>query len=631
MCGIIGIVGTQARAQARDDQFTLATEQLTHRGPDGHGIERGAWGQLGHRRLSIIDLSTDGRQPMRDTQTGVMIAYNGELYNYIELRSELKHLGHSFSTNSDTEVLLKAYLQWGEHCLTKLNAMFAFAILDPRTDTVLLARDRFGVKPLYYVNGPRFLAFASEPKALITLGVVNNDPDDQAVADFLVGGRYAGSNRSFLRDVTRLKAAHCISYCLHPATLRSWRYWDYPGRVNRRARTNGQTFEEFASLFDSAVQLRQRADVPVALSLSGGLDSTAILASMTASKSRAPLCFTSTFDVAGVDEADWATEAANSAGADLITCPVRSTDWLETLTQCTYHLDGPVANPSVIPVWHLMRQVSERGIKVLLEGQGADELLGGYVQYATAQLSDTATHPSEWHTLPHLLHSAHKLFGPKTLSYTFVKDNWPGIIRRYRDLTGQLSLLTPQVAEAGRDDIHFIRAPISDRQGADRRLWLDHSDVQLPRLLHYGDALSMAHGVETRMPFMDYRLVEWAFALDIDARLDPKASKWMIRRYLTLHNQKTIARRSDKKGYPTPYLRWFANMTSTNIQELLPPHAPVFQYVQRDAVLKAFTVRKATAQFGAGLLFRIVALQSWLQGRNRTRTDNLAIPTSGKV
>lgn len=612
MCGILGVVGDHVGQRVSPEVFQAALDSITHRGPDAEGTSREDHYILGHRRLAIIDLSEGGAQPMVDEASGVSIVFNGEIYNYVELRDELRALGVHFQTQSDTEVLLKAYLTWGVDCLPKLNGMFAFACVDPGAGKLVLARDRFGVKPLYLFRSGPILAFASEVKALLGLGLAPREVDRHALADFIVAGRYATDARSFYKGIVSLERGQWMEYHWCNGSHRKGAYWEYPVADPSSTVTSEEAFEAFDELLTDAVRLRLRSDVPLAVSLSGGLDSTAILSASARLADRPPKCFTSTFDIPGSGELNWASIAAEAANAELIECQTRSDDWLEIYRDCIWHLDGPVGTPSVVPVWGLMKQVRAAGIKVLLEGQGADELLGGYAHYTVGQWADALAHPTRWAEAADIGLRGSRQFGIKSFFYHYTRLYLPRLFDRVRQLSGAYRLFQPELLEWGDTDVYANEFGGSDRSHVDRLLWLDHRGVGLSRLLHYGDALTMAHGIESRMPFMDYRLIDWAFRQPIPIRLDHRNSKWMIRSYLKKRNQLRIAQRVDKKGYPTPYKHWMSQMSEGLLGDLFPTDAAIFEYVRRDQFLQALRQQSGKRQLGATLLFRILSAQIWL-------------------
>ena len=383
MCGVLGWFGPHVAGDAA--RFSAALDLLAHRGPD----DRGQWVRdgvmLGHRRLAIVDLSLAGHQPMEEPDSGAVIVFNGEIYNHLELRAELASLGHRFAGHSDTEVLLHALAEWDTAALPRLNGMWAFAFWQPERKRLLLARDRFGVKPLYYRNAVGGLAFASEPKALLALFPEHRVVAEETLLDFLGNNLLYARGESFYRGIHVVPPAHCAVYEQATGSLQLSRYWDYPSQVDATLGADAAV-QQFDALFTDAVRLRLRSDVPVGVTLSGGLDSTGVLAAASPMSARPLTCFTSVYGDGEMGELPWAQSASAAVGAPLLPVAAPQQDWLATLRKVAWHMDGPGYSPAVYPLWHLMQRARSESVPVLLEGQGADEALAGYPQYAVLEL-----------------------------------------------------------------------------------------------------------------------------------------------------------------------------------------------------------------------------------------------------
>jgi asparagine synthase (glutamine-hydrolysing) len=439
MCGWVGLAFCpDANLRAR---LPAALTTIAHRGPDGEGMWTGDDVALGFRRLAIIDLNSRSDQPMVDPETGTVLIFNGEIYNYKELRADLESAGVSFRTTSDTEVLQKAYLYWGPAAFERMNGMWALAIWHPEERRLFLCRDRFGVKPLYYAWIGDGIAFASEPKALLALDPTLAEPDRSAIARLFVSSESLAGEDTYFR---RIRSVPPASWAVVEGggEIRLTRFWSYPEAAapSDRSPPSAQE-EEFDALLRSAVALRFRSDVPVGLTLSGGLDSTAILAATPSESLPAVRAFTATFEE-GADEFDWASSAASQAGVTLVPVNASSRNWLEKLRQITWHMDAPGSSPPVFPLWNIMAKARADGVPVLLEGQGADELLGGYVQYGAAHLLERLAHG---HAVTAARHAA-------TMSRTFgisLLAKWVGRIAlqgQYRAVAGPVG---PRLGAAG--------------------------------------------------------------------------------------------------------------------------------------------------------------------------------------
>lgn len=617
MCGIVGVCGELIGRR----KFEGAVDLLAHRGPDGRGGYQDDQVLLGHRRLSIIDLSEGGRQPMKDPDGDAVLVFNGEIYNYLELRGQLKKLGCKFRTRSDSEVLLKAFVYWGTAALTKLNGMWAFAIWRPREKKLHFARDRFGVKPFYYlVDGTRF-AFASEPKALTALYPEYRVVDRCALYRFLAEGNLYGDGRSFYEGIRVLPAAHCGTYDVTTGRLSISRFWDYPREISE-VRDPVDAVEEFGALFEDAVRLRLRSDVSVGLTLSGGLDSTSILAATHAVGRDSLRCFTSSYEDREVGEAAWAELAAKQRGNPLESVEATREHWLETMPAIAWHMDGPGYSPAVYPLWELMRVAREADVPVMLEGQGADELFGGYIAHGVANMTGLmlrALRSARW-THWRAVFSA---WGGMTLSHPrnmILKrigvELFPGVLPYYRAWRGSLGVLRPAFAQqssksSGEKKIGRL---VSGGDRAARRLLVDHQYAVLPGLLHYGDAISMAHGIESRQPYLDYRLVEWGFRQPASIKFCGGETKWPERAYLRRTGWHRFGNRWDKRGYPTPVGAWMRENGAAAPKKLLTSRdARILEFCDPRRVGHLIDSYLAGARGSENHIYRLISTEFWLQ------------------
>lgn len=610
MCGIVGLVG---QVQPFAAAFPNALDSIAHRGPDGSGMHSDDDVLLGHRRLAIIDLSDGGDQPMRDPDTGNWIIFNGEIYNYLEVRAELQQLGVLFRSRSDTEVLLKAFAQWGTAMFDRLNGMWAFAIWNERSKRMLLARDRFGVKPLYLARVGRALAFASEPKALLALDPSLGAPNPTALYEFFVDSRSQYADRSFYAGITALPPASYALVSPNQLDVRAVPYWRYPSADEDSSHGTAATeADRFSDLFDSAVKLRLRSDVPLGLTLSGGLDSSAVLLAATSQSGAPPFCMTSVYGDAGQGELHWAQHASAHVGAKLEAVKADLGDWFSTLERIVWHMDGPGYTPAVFPLWTIMAESRRRGVPVLLEGQGADELLGGYTQYsavaALGALRAMAKGRGSVGNAVNAVDGLFKLVSPRVGALWMARLAARPLADRIGPRAGRLRLVAPIAAHAPADldPVAPSMPPLFEA------LYADHSRDVLPALLHYGDAISMAQGIETRLPFMDYRLVEWVFR-KMPSLIANGFSKVPIRAYLRAGGLETIADRRDKVGYRTPLAELLAGPTGrASLDEMMLPSAPLWTYLDR---ARAKPVLSKALRGDQGALFhtyKLLTTNLWL-------------------
>lgn len=619
MCGIIGVVGDTDRLKPR---FRTALTTIAHRGPDGEGVYAADRMIFGHRRLAIIDLGEGGYQPVIDPATGTVMTYNGEIYNYIEVRAELAALGVRFRTKSDVEVLLQAFIMWREEMFHRLNGMWAFAIWEPQTATLTLARDRFGVKPLYWHVERGTIAFASEAKALIALRPSLAEPDADAVFDLVVNSRSHVGDGSFYRNIRALPPATVATFRPGDAVPASTIYWHYPepsGEPIDATRAGA----EFTALFDDAVRLRLRSDVPVGLTLSGGLDSSAVLAAAQARSANPVRCFTSVYGADARGEERWARIASTAWGADLESVVADGDAWLPTLRRMVWHMDGPGYSPAIFPLWAIMARARATSVPVLLEGQGADELLAGYPQYGTVALAAEAG-AAKLGAAYRTFRGLGRTFGPRQVALWLLRQQATPLFDRFGPHRRRRQMFP--VADRKRDTATL---PLGGGHGPlAEALHADHSQAILPSLLHYGDAISMAHGIETRLPFMDYRLVEWVYRSQPPLIVDGR-TKVPVRDYLAAHRLQVIADRADKQGYPTMVGAWLNGDAGRELigDLMATPGAPLWSIVDRSQVGSLVAASRRGASAATNHLYKLFATEIWLEGKAVEPTPVAAMPS----
>ena len=574
MCGIAGILALDDGPVDRGPLERMMAA-LSHRGPDGSGIHVAQGIGLGHRRLSILDPSEAGAQPMLRGRCALV--HNGEVYNYLELAAELREHGERFTTGTDTEVILAAYNVWGIDAVSRFNGMFAFALWDDDRRRLLLARDRMGVKPMYLRRTRRSLAFASEPPAFIAGGALDADdswrpePDLAVVHDFLSRGWAEHSTATFLAGVTALPSAHIL--VIERGHEQLTRYWGPPpladdDRPTIRAtdrKRDGALVEEFREAFDASVRLRLRSDVPIGTCLSGGLDSSSIVA--TVAKLRADdtqeahsqmprLGFHARFPEHGIDESSYAELVARKAGVRLVhTTPVGS-PLLRSVLPVLRAQGEPYASASIDAQHAVMAAAHEERIKVLLDGQGADELLGGYDHYLGVRTTGLlfAAHP---------LDSARELraqvrrgpLSPRSALWSALHAALPpGTIEAIRSASaGRFGIRCtgPLAGQTARIDV-----PREPGTYLASRLWHALSAGGLPTLLRYEDRNSMAFGIEARVPFLDVHLIELAVRLPDRLRIDAGVTKSVLRRAIGHRLPHEVVDRRDKLGFAAPQRAW---------------------------------------------------------------------------
>jgi asparagine synthase (glutamine-hydrolysing) len=585
MCGIAGIVNF--RGAVEPPALSRLTDLLAHRGPDGAGhwfsAERNV--ALGHRRLAIIDPGPSGYQPMLSADGRHVITFNGEIYNFLELRRELEAGGAVFRTQSDTEVILAAWQTWREGMLSRFNGMWALAIFDTQTKDLFLARDRFGIKPLLYAISPERFVFASEQRALVRSGLIATSVDVDVARRLLLDAfGVEGSERTLCNEVRRLQGGHFM--WLRQGRLEIQRWWRTVDHLPELPNTEAERVERFHELFQDAVALRMRSDVPIGTCLSGGFDSSAVICTMAAHE-KAGMgprdsaawrhAFVATFPGALNDERPMAEEAAAWAKVDPTFVEIGPNDALTDLDRILDDNDDVyIGLPSAI--WLIYQALSRQQVRVSLDGHGADELMGAYLQEgqsgafrvrnALAGLSSN----SEW---------ARR--GVDVLRALMIKRQGRYFLRGgLRDIPAQFPLV-------GDDDV----LP-RDWGSLNRRLYRMFHGTVLPTILRNFDRMSMAHGIEVRMPFMDWRLVTYTMALPEASKSSDGYTKMIARRAMANQMPESIRMGRRKVGFNSPMPEWLNGPLAGWTAALLDRKVAAFSELVDEASLHK-TVNRLTA------------------------------------
>ena len=549
MCGICGILGPEVKAR----ELEVMTAVQHHRGPDDRGVELledGTVG-LGHNRLSIIDLSKAGHQPMSDAAGRLTIVFNGEVYNYLELKQELS--GYPFRGDSDTEVVLAAYERWGEACLEHFVGMFAFAIWDAGKKHLFCARDRLGVKPFHYArHGGRFL-FASEVKALLAAGIPA-EPDEKSWALYLTHGVYELPGRSFFKGVKALPPAHAMTVAADGA-LKQWRYWDLAERAAEPFNADDDAAaDEVRALLEDSVRLRLRADVPVGVMLSGGLDSAAVMTTVDRLLPQGGEIetFTGVFGDPRYDEDDFSEKVPRQARwrRSFASFPVEKM-W-ELADQAVWHQEAPFGGVSTLLYHQAHELAKERGVTVLLEGQGGDELFGGYGYFHPPYYLDLLE-SGGWRALRREL-KATPGGGRDWLSQArFLREGREKPV--YYDGSSHLRVGCVSGDIRKNAALPDYPAPFGDRLR--NALYRDLCVTKLPRVLRMNDRVSMAYSRELRQPLIDHRLVEHAFRLPGEKKIRGGQGKFLLRHAMRRDLPDEV-RGAPKRFVVTPQREWLS-------------------------------------------------------------------------
>lgn len=560
MCGISGVIGLGGNIVG----CMLAS--MVHRGPDGSGLWRNetAGVVLGHRRLSILDLSEAGAQPMVDTSEHFVLTYNGEIYNYLEVRAELAALGVSFRSHSDTEVLLEAYKQWGADCLRRLNGMFAFALYDDVRGTLFCARDRYGEKPFLFGSGKGFFAFASEYKALLQHPGLSLDIDEWRLlrAAHNASTGLDADRQTVFDDVQQLLPGEAMEVDVRSLQYRIWRYWQVEPGEPRDVVDEQAVFDEFRELLIDSVRIRMRSDVPVGSCLSGGLDSSAIvcIARRLLGQDAEYHTFTGRFPGTAADEWSYASQVVEATGVRSHVVEPGVDGFLRELPEFVWANELPVGSSSQYAQWNVFRLAREHGVTVLLDGQGADETLGGYEQYfaryveALREAGDTERLGRE---LP-LIRKRYPL--ALTPSARALRDRLPFMVRHA--LSNRIGVGTNLMyglhGEAARHVTRDNRLPrLPGFNPLANALMQDTFGRYLTTLLRYGDRNSMAHSREVRLPFCDYRIAELVARLPPELLMGEAQTKRLLRESMRGILPEGIRTRWNKQGFRPPQDLWF--------------------------------------------------------------------------
>lgn len=560
MCGISGIVNKNGAAVS-PAAIKGINDLIAHRGPDDEGFFFGAHFALGHRRLSILDLSPDGHQPMRHGDKTV-ITFNGEIYNYLEIREELMRDGYRFTSKTDTEVILCAYDRWGSACVERFNGMWGFCLYDREKEILFCSRDRFGVKPFYYADTAQKFIFGSEIKQVLAGRGGNAVANMRAVRDFLIEGYSDHTHETFFEGVHALAAGHNLVVSLKTHQVELSRYYALAAPDEVQALDEEGAIARFRDELQRSISYRLRSDVKVGTCLSGGLDSSSI-ASLSAalyhenSAARFQAIHANS-GIAGIDESAYARELADASKIDLFVIEPSAEEFIEAIDEVAYCQEEPFATPSIFMQYFVFRKARELGCKVMLDGQGGDETLLGYERYYAAYLRSLP-----WRE------AIRELFAMRAnsrLSFSDLLGNFlyfsVSTIRIWR-LRRKFAYIKPEYLRRF-PNIRKLSKGYRDIRAMQK---MEIESFQLPHLLRYEDRNSMRHSVEARLPFLDYKLVEAAFGMQGHFKIKHGWTKHVLRVAMDGLVPKNILWRKIKLGFEAPADAWIkaasASMKST--------------------------------------------------------------------
>lgn len=562
MCGITAIIN-QSGAAVDATLVNAMNDRIIHRGPDDAGVYLNGPVALGHRRLSILDLSSAGHQPME--YQGNWISYNGEVYNYLELRETLQTAGYSFSTQTDTEVILAAYHHWGEDCLRHFNGMWAFVIYDLKQQKLFCSRDRFGIKPFCYTQAGNDFLMGSEAKQFLEHPEFTPTLNEAAVYEYLNNSHLCTSERTLLEGVKLLPGGHQLVYDLrsHQVDVSRWYNLHSVRQVSTHELSFDEAGQQFAELLTDSVRLRLRSDVKVGSCLSGGMDSSSIVS---AAKQHTPQVHTvsSCYDDKRYDEQEYIDIVNQALGTEPYKVFPNLNDLLEKglLEKIVYHQDQPIFTASHFSEYSVFDTAAQHQLTVMLDGQGADEYLAGYGRYALFYWKDLLKR-GKWQSLWREIrgHSAkqgqHPLRNLAHLAYFL----W---LARWRSADGRLLAFGSQQPAWLEANFYERYKHLPSLKPHNRKEWKNLFDISkhellvssVPYQLHSEDRNSMLHSVESRLPFLDYRLVEFSLSLPDEYKLRDGATKAVLRHGLSEMLPKEIVHRHAKMGFAAPDQVW---------------------------------------------------------------------------
>lgn len=623
MCGIAGIIYKNDK-KVTEEQIKTMTDKIIHRGPDAEGVFCDGRYGVGHRRLAIVELSKDGIQPMFSYDNRYVISYNGEIYNYVELREELISLGCKFKTQTDTEVIIEAYRRWGTECVKYFNGMWAIALYDSFEKTVFFSRDRFGVKPLYVLEDEEKLVFASEIKSILELFPEERKVDEITVVRYFKGIQEDSDSHTFYKNIKNFSSATSLIYDIKNNTSKKEKYWEINVSEFKNKYDTKHPYRTFRYLLEDAIKLRLRADVPIGASLSGGLDSSAIVSIMSKKYGVDVNTFSSIYKEEDCNEEEFIRCVNEDTDAiPHYIYPDQSEDIIDDLKKMMYYHDSPNEVASPYSGFCVYRGVGKE-VTVMLDGQGADELFGGYLNAITENIKDIL----DKNTFSSKIHAAKVIGAFQTAIPTYASNITDGQMfdllgsgsyKRYAEIKNwdnprnnslPNNVFTKKFSEFDTDNRWEFPDGVTSRMQQAMYIQLFYS--MLPRILHDVDRNSMAFSLEVRLPFLDYRIVEFSYALEAKYKVRNSWTKYIMRRALKTYLPKKIYSRRNKMGFPTPFDVW---LRDERYKDIFLEYAKRFGnrgIISLENVLELYN-RHIAGQRLERILFKIITLEMWLE------------------
>lgn len=603
MCGIIGAYSFNLNEKINVDKINLGLELMNHRGPDNKNCV--TYNQcsvvLGHTRLSIIDLSQNANQPM--SIGDYKIIFNGEIYNYIEIKGELTKKGYNFLTDSDTEVLVNAYDYWGEFCVEKFNGMWAFAILNEKTRTLFCSRDRFGVKPFnYYLDNDK-LIFASECKAILAYDDLFRKPNYNAIALYCREGICGEIEETWFEGIKRLMPGHNLF--IDNGIIKISNYYKYPNNIQNISFDEAKN--KFKEILIDSVKIRMRSDVPVGTTLSGGLDSSSIVSILRTFYNGKHDSFTACFKNYHLNEYDNAHKTNSILKLEENIIDVEyDNNYLDLLNKIVYHLESGHLSPSVYVAWKVYENCKNKAT-VILEGQGADELLGGYINSSSGSFLLDSLMRFKFRNFFKQFYLLKKNYDIKQIMIIFIRIYSPSFIKKFfrkyilnyeSVFIGHIKKFdSPKITKSNSRSF-FINSLQDSHRGT------------LVNLLHYGDALSMAFSLESRLPFLDYRLVDFCFTLPSEYLVNDGKGKYILREALKDLLPSHISNDHKKIGFASPidtFFKDFKNEIKQLLLNDLSTSRNLFNREKLESMIDSVGFKHSSER----VIFRIICVELW--------------------
>jgi len=617
MCGIAGFV-TRTPSTPPDSLLARMTDAIRHRGPDASGFYRDPFASLGHRRLSIIDVAL-GQQPMSNEDASLWITYNGEIFNHAALRPALEQAGHRYRTRCDTETILHAYEQYGPACVTRFRGMFSFAIWEKTTRTLFCARDRLGKKPFYYYWDGHLFAFASEIKALLAHPAISPRFEEPLLSEYLNFG-YCSGEQTLFSGIRKLMPGHWLR--LTPDQFETREYWELPCPTNYEKRDDRSWIAECRTRLEDAVRTRLMSDVSLGMFLSGGVDSSAIAAIMKPISSGPVKTFAVGYREQAYSELAYARQVASKIGTEHHEIIIGRDDFFSALPRLIWHEDEPISWPSSVSLYCVSRLAAEQ-VKVVLTGEGSDELFAGYARYRTyilnrqlLQLYSVVPRP-----LRNSLRSA--IAGSRLLSGNIRRKLQHSVLGRGEDLEA-LYLDNFYSAFSRAEQQQLLAGPFNGTYDSYLHYWnLQHAAALLPRMLYADqktylvellmkqDQMSMACSIESRVPFLDHEFVEFAARVPENMKLRDGTGKYILKRAVEDILPREIVYRK-KMGFPTPLRQWLMEPAADSLIAELHDRdgllAPYIDFTYLDDLLAR---HKSGLEDATDRIWRLLNLQLW--------------------